>query len=240
MRAGILAAGLGERLAPACTGQPKALLRVAGRPLLRHALEAVLAAGAREAWVAVNPRDAAAVERALAVLPPPLPVTLLCRATASSLETFAHLSPWLREGGRHAIVAMVDGVFAPGAVAGFGREAAELAAGAEASLEGLIGVTDREDDDRPLRVAFDPDGRVQAIGLAAAGSRYATAGLYCLPARAFALAPAPADAAGVPLRDFLARLPGAGLRLRAHPLGRVVDVDRPHDLAEAEALRGSA
>jgi NDP-sugar pyrophosphorylase family protein len=240
VRGGILAAGLGERLGPARLGEPKALLRVAGRPLLRHALEAVLAAGAREARIAVNEHDAGRVERALAVEPPPLPVTLLLRSTASSLETFARLAPWLRSGGRHAIVSMVDGVFEPGAAAAFGREVARLAAAPEGPVDGLIGITDRADDDAPLRVAVDGQGRVQAIGPGAAGSPYATAGLYCLPARAFELAPAPAEAARARLRDFLAGLVGAGLRLRAHPLGKVVDVDRPDDLAEAEALQRTA
>ncbi len=237
MRAGILAAGRGERLASARQGQPKALLRVGGRPLLRHALEAALAAGAREARIAVNERDAGMVERVLEADPPALPVTILCRSTASSLETFARLAPWLREVGRHAIVAMVDGVFAPGAAAGFGRAVAGLAAAPESGSEGLIGVTDRADDDAPLRVAFDAERRVRAIGPAAAGSLWASAGLYCLPARAFDLAPAPHDAAGARLREFLVGLVGAGLRLRAHLLGTVVDVDRPDDLAEAEALQ---
>jgi len=241
LRAGILAAGLGERLAPACSGGPKALVRVAGRPLLHHALEAVAAAGAREARLAVNERDAEAVARVLEAEPPPasVHVTLSCRSTASSLETFARLAPWLGEGERHAIVAMVDGVFAPGAVAGFGRAAAELAMDPGDGTQGLIGVTDRQDEDGPLHVAFDAAGRVRALGPAAVGSRFSSAGLYLLPRRAFELAPEPAEAAGARLRDFLAGLVGAGLRLRAHRLGPVVDVDRPDDLAEAERLRVS-
>jgi len=181
--------------------------------------------------VVVNERDAGAVEAALRAEPPPIPVELLRRTTASSLETFSLVAERLRAESR-ALVAMVDGVFEPGAARRFGRAARAL--GEED--DGLIGVTDRRDEDRPLRVALDPEGRILAIGPGAEGSPWATAGLYLLPARAFALAPgALAEGLGA-LRHLLARLVPAGLRLRAERLGAVVDVDRPDDVAAAERL----
>jgi CTP:molybdopterin cytidylyltransferase MocA len=42
------------------------------------------------------------------------------------------------------------------------------------------------------------------------------------------------------LRELLARLVEMGLQLRAQPLGVVVDVDRPDDLAAAELLSRDA
>lgn len=235
MRAGVLAAGLGERLRADGVEEPKSLVRVAGRPLLVHALAAVRDAGADDAVVVVNDADAAAVEAALGLEDPPLPVRLVRRTTASSLETFCVVAPHL-VGAPRALVAMVDGVFPPGAAAGFGAALGELREG-----EGLIGVSDRRDDDRPLRVAFDADtGRVRAIGPGAEASPWATAGLYCLPERAFAFAErALAEGLGA-LRHHLSGLVAAGVPLRAHALGEVVDVDRADDLGEAERLLGAA
>lgn len=232
MRAGILAAGRGERLRAGGITTPKALLQIGGRTLLLHALSAVAEAGAREAVIAVNERDADAVDASLRGGAPPIPVELVRRTTASSLETFVGLAPHLRAGS-HALVAMVDGVFEPGAAARFGG-AAELLRKASFA-DGLIGVTDRGDEDRPLRVAFDPGGEIRAIGPGAESSRWSTAGLYLLPERAFSLGVSLRGELGA-LRELLARLVGSGLRLRAHPLGAVVDVDRPDDLAEAEQL----
>ncbi len=233
MKAGILAAGLGERLRTGGITTPKALVCVGSRTLVCHALAAVAEAGAREAVIAVNDRDADAVGSALRD-DAPIPFELVRRTTASSFETFALLAPHLR-GESHALVAMVDGVFEPGAASRFGDAARELVgASAEDAPDGLIGVTDRRDEDRPLRVRLGAGGRILAIGPGAEGSPWSTAGLYLLPERAFASATL-AEGLGA-LRDLLARLVGLGLRLRAEPLGVVVDVDRPDDLAAAELL----
>ncbi len=234
MKGAVLAAGWGERLREGGITTPKPLVRVAGRPLVLHALTALHDAGADQVVLVVNESFAAGVEKALEEEPPVLPVQLVRRTTASSLETFCvaaerlHAAPC-------ALVAMVDGVFAPGAAAAFGREAAGLP-----EDQGLIGVTDHRDDDKPLRVAFDAERWISAIGPGAAGSPWSTAGLYRLPRRAFERAPAAlAEGLGA-LRLLLGELVPSGVALRAHPLGEVVDVDRPGDLCDAKRLRGAS
>jgi choline kinase len=198
--------------------------------LVLHALAALAEAGADEAVLVVNEGFAAGVEEALAAAPPALSVEIVRRTTASSLETFSIAAEHLRDAAC-GLVAMVDGVFAPGAAEGFGRAAAALPVD-----EGLIGVTDRRDDDKPLRVAFDASRSISAIGAGAEGSPWSTAGLYRLPRRAFERAPgALADGLGA-LRALLGELVAPAPGLRAHPLGLVIDVDRPDDLGEAERL----
>ncbi len=72
----LLGAGQGRRLSPLTDSRPKCLVEVAGRPLLEWQLEALAHAGVAEATV-VTGFGAAAVEAALTLMAPPIPVT--CR-----------------------------------------------------------------------------------------------------------------------------------------------------------------
>ena len=87
-------------------------------------------------------------------------------------------------------------------------------------------------DEAPLRVLVGADGRVTAIGTPeAAPSPWVTAGVYWF-GEGVAERVAEARASGIlRLRHFLSRLVEAGLDVRAHDLGRVVDVDTADDLA---------
>jgi hypothetical protein len=76
--------------------------------------------------------------------------------------------------------------------------------------------------------------RVTAIGAAAAGSGWATAGYYLVRATILReAAAARRDGLGA-LRAFLGRLHDRGYTLAALPVAGGVDVDRPSDVGEAE------
>ena len=105
-----------------------------------------------------------------------------------------------------------------------------------ATASGLVAVTTIDDDDRPLRVAFDEKRRVLAIGPEAGGSGYATAGLYLFPPQLLdAGSSALAEGLGA-LRERLARSVSLGVGLEAVDVGRAYDIDRPADIRAAEAV----
>lgn len=102
MKAVVFAAGLGARLHPLTQDRPKALVEVAGRPMLAHTLDRLLEAGIREVVVNVH-AFAHLVERWLGVWAAQHPeVTVhVSDERALLLETgggLKRMRPWLADG----------------------------------------------------------------------------------------------------------------------------------------------
>jgi NDP-sugar pyrophosphorylase family protein len=220
-RAAILAAGEGSRLAQSGIGAPKPLVDVRGEPMIVRLARQIRDTGARETIALVHPRAAEAV-RLLAEAH--LDVRVRCETTPGSFHSLCALLPALT--GEPFLLCLVDSVLETSELSRFTRAAAESRAVA------LIGVTSFVQDEAPLRVLVGADGRVAAIGTPeAAPSPWVTGGVYWF-GEGVAERVAEARASGVlRLRHFLSRLVEAGLDVRAHDLGRVVDVDTAEDVA---------
>ena len=217
-RAGVIAAGQGERLRAGGWRGSKAMLPVGGRALIDHALDRFAVASIREVTVLVNEAaiDAAAHLRARASPPA---VDLVVRTTSSSHASFALMASRLGVG--PTVVTTIDAILPAGAFNGFLQEAA--------ARDGLtLGLTTHVDDENPLWVTLADDGRITALG-GHAGS-HVTAGLYAwtgsLPA---------AKSDHDHLREYLGALVAAGHPVFGAALPAVFDVDRPSDVAAAAA-----
>lgn len=231
MKAGLIAAGLGERLLAGGVTSPKPLVEVAGRALVDHVLDAVAAAGIDEAACIFNaepPADAVEAHcRARAGGPQ---LTIVRRTTPSSMESLFTLAPHLAGDDRFLLLT-VDAVFAPAVLRDF------LAAAARhADADAVLAVTDFIDDDKPLYAALDAGDRVTALGAAAAGSPLITAGFYVLHSCVLAEIEAARESHFTALRQFLAHVVARGYRVYGAPMGKTVDVDRPQDIAAADAF----
>lgn len=230
MKAGLIAAGHGERLRDAGIATPKPLVKVAGRPLIDYVLDATAAAGIGEAACIFNaetPADAVEAHcRARRAAPQ---LTIVRRTTPSSMESLFTLAPHLSDG--PFLLLTVDALFAPAVLRAFLDAAGQLR-----NADAVLAVTDFVDDEKPLHAALDAAGRVTAIGSAAAASPLITAGFYVFHPRVFAEIAAARAARFGALRQFLAHLVERGYRVYGAPIGKTVDVDRPQDVATAEAF----
>ena len=98
----------------------------------------------------------------------------------------------------------------------------------------LMGVTRFVDDEKPLYVEVGADNRINAFGdFPTDAAEHVSAGIY-------GLGPAARDVLDLSmttgvngLREFQRALLLRDLDVRAHEMGKVFDVDRPHDLVEA-------
>ncbi|MFL5576933.1 MAG: NTP transferase domain-containing protein [Gemmatimonadaceae bacterium] len=237
----ILAGGAGTRLAADGIGIPKALVPVAGRPLLLALAERLAALGCASVTCAVHEDAMASLARAA-----PLAGTvrrlaaggtrfLPCR-TPSSLHTLDLGLSCVPPG--EVFVSMVDTVMAPddwrlvheGCARG-------LASGAAA----VLAVTPCDGgDDAPLWARVTPEHEVTMIGSARSDPPLVTGGVYALGAAARARVPAALAAGRERMRAFLAELVDSGAEVRAVEVECVVDVDHERDLVRANAHLAAA
>lgn len=224
MRAGIIAAGVGSRLAQGGIDVPKPLVKVGGETLIGRAIQGAAQAGAKRVALIVNPvfPDLVAYLNETSW---PVPLDLLVWESPSSLDSFLALRSYLDE---PFLLLTVDAVLAPGALAAFVEQARQ------APTSGALGITTFQDDEKPLYVELDATGRI--LGVGRGESPYITAGCYFFQPQVFFFETLARNRNLQALRQFLGMLVEEGFSLQAIDVGSGVDVDHPQDIARAEAF----
>lgn len=229
LRAGVMAAGRGERLRAMGTTM-KPLVEVAGQVLIERVLTSIAEAGAGEVVVIIN-EESPAVRDHVSRRAWPFALRWIVETTPSSMHSFLRLVEQLTGDGHQdpVLISTVDTVAAPGAYARFVEAAAR-----QGDADVTLALTDHVDDEKPLRVRMGGT-RVMGFGGDAASSPWATAGYYYVrPTILREAEAARRDGLGA-LRAFLARLVACGYRVDGTLVGASIDVDRPPDVEAAEA-----
>lgn len=225
MKAGIIAAGSGQRLKAGGFRMAKPLVRVAGKALIEHALAQMADAGVEGVTVIVN--DAAGtVAEFVHERRWPMPVDVIVKTTAHSLESLRVIAPRLT--GETFLVATVDTIAGPGAMKRF-------AATPMADRDATLAVAPAGRDENPVYARLGDGDRITALGHKAKGSPIVTAGWYLFSDRvrsAVETAPPKLDK----LRLFLGHLVDSGLRVYGASIGPAVDVDDADDVRDAQEM----
>lgn len=227
---GILAAGEGERLQANGFDLPKPLLPVAGTSLIDRTLDRFLVHRFDSVCCIVNERSLA-VRDHIKRRRDAIRISVHVESTPSSLHSLVALAPLLRAGShRHFYLTMVDSIVR-------GSELADFIEGTcddHRPDHATIAVTPFVDDEKPLRVRFDVGDRtITAIGSGCDRESWVTGGIYRFPVRSLELAEELVDRGRHRLREFQAALLDNGYSVSGFPFSKIVDVDRPHDIAEA-------
>lgn len=230
MRAGIISAGFGERLAPGFS-VPKPMVPICGEPMIGRLIRVAHNAGITSMCCIINERSPQ-TEAYLLSQKWPLDFELIKKTTDNSLESLIALAPLLSGG--PFVLFTVDTVFRTLTLKRFLAGAAALR-----SAQGVLAVTRFSDDEKPLRVDAGRDHVVRRIGHTDGPVGAVTAGFYRLEPSVFDFVEAARERRLSALRQFLCFLPEAGFRLCAVSVAKTIDVDRPEDVAAAEDyLRG--
>lgn len=220
LSAGVIAAGLGERLQGA--GVIKPLVPVLGAPLSAWVLRSLAKAGVADVTLLHN-TSGRALRARLPSDVPSLSFSFLEADTASSWESFRLVARTLAEKRERFLMSTIDALIPPAEVARF--------AAACGDNPGLA-LTSFVDDEKPLWADVS-DERIVRLGPSCTEKKYVTSGLYYMTRAAVEKMPAAATFSS--LREFLISLVESGMPVKACVLSKTVDVDRPEDVREAES-----
>ena len=157
-----------------------------------------------------------------------LPLRYVVKTTPSSMHSFFEISRYM--GGGAFCVTTVDTIFRPDEFGGYIRAfKSEVSAG---KCQGMMGVTDYIDDEKPLYVQTDEAMGITAFLDSSDSCRYVSAGIYgltSLPTLDGCMRRGESR-----MRNFQRAMIADGLVLRAYPFSKVLDVDHASDIQKAE------
>ena len=236
MNFAIIAAGEGSRLLADGIESPKPLVKLQGVSLIDRLTGIFVRNGASSINVIVNEENKLTLNH-LNNMKLAVPLRVLVKTTPGSMYSLRELKPFL--GNEPFCLSTVDTVFREEEFTAYitaFRNAAQL--------DGLMAVTNFEDDEKPLYVKVNNDRKI--IGFynkkeeeettSLAHQFFVSGGIYCLKPTIWSVLEETMATGSMRMRDFQGRMVAAGLNLAAFPFSKIVDIDRAADIPIAEQL----
>ena len=244
MKYAIIAAGEGSRLAAEGITQPKPLVKIGSEAMIDRLIRIFMQNDADEIVVISN-AAMPEVGSHLQMLQRdglqgrPVPLRFVMKTTPSSMHSFYEISPFL-EG--DFILTTVDTIFHENEFADYVRTFQRLIAAD--TCDGLMGVTDYIDDEKPLYVGVEEsyplitgfyDNPPTSCPLLLA-PLYVSAGIYGLTQKSLVVLRDCVERGEQRMRNFQRALLRDGLRLQAYTFTQVFDIDHATDIEKANSL----
>ena len=227
MNYAIIAAGEGSRLAQEGVAKPKPLVDICGEPMIGRLINLFCRCNAESISIIVN-EQMTEVREYIESLSLDIPLNLVVKTTPSSMHSFFELSRVIPKG--RFCLTTVDTIFREQDFRPY-IEAME----ADERYDGMMAVTDYIDDEKPLYVQTDDDLNVTAFrDERYDGAKYISGGIYALNEKAIDVLADCMERGVARMRNFQRALVDAGLRLKAYPMGKILDVDHAGDIEKAE------
>lgn len=227
MNYAIIAAGEGSRLAQEGVTKPKPLVDICGEPMIGRLINLFCRCNAESISIIVN-EQMTEVREYIESLSLDIPLNLVVKTTPSSMHSFFELSRVIPKG--RFCLTTVDTIFREQDFRPY-IEAME----ADERYDGMMAVTDYIDDEKPLYVQTDDDLNITAFrDERYDGAKYISGGIYALNEKAIDVLADCMERGVARMRNFQRALVDAGLRLKAYPMGKILDVDHAGDIEKAE------
>ena len=226
MRFAIIAAGEGSRLASEGVKAPKPLIEIQGVPLIERLVRIFARQGADSINIIVNEQQPETLVH-IRELQKLFPINVVVKSTPSSMHSLHALSHLLR--GDKFCLTTVDTLFHEEEFAQY------IKTFEESDGDGIMAVTDYIDDEKPLYVDTDSQLDITAFcDKPTENSCYISGGIYGLTPKALDILDE-CMAEGIErMRNFQRRLVDGGMRLKAYPFTKIIDIDHAEDIEKAE------
>ena len=226
MKFAIIAAGEGSRLANEGVEKPKPLVELQGVPIIERLIRIFARNGASSINIIVNEQQPETVEF-LKSLDAGCPINIVVKSTPSSMHSMHALSDLLR--GEKFCLTTVDTLFHEEEFARYIKTFEEY------DGDGIMAVTDYIDDEKPLYIATDGNMEITAFcDKPTPETHYISGGIYGLSTKALDILDQCMDEGVHRMRNFQRRLVESGMKLKAFPLGKIIDIDHAEDIIKAE------
>ena len=226
MRFAIIAAGEGSRLAQEGIKEPKPLVKIQGTPIIERLARLFASQGADSISIIINTQQPGTL-LLLKELQKELPIEIIVKDTPSSMHSLHAMSHLLR--GDRFCLTTVDTIFKEEEFANY------IAKFNSGEYDGLMAVTDYIDDEKPLYVETDSTLGITAFcDSPTARSKYISGGIYGLTPQALDILDECIAAGNSRMRNFQRKLVEGGMKLKAYPFGKIIDIDHAGDIEKAE------
>lgn len=230
MNYAIIAAGEGSRLAQEGVKLPKPLVNLNGTPMIKRLIDIFMRCNATSLSIIVN-EEMTQVREYLESLDIPVPFRLIVKSTPSSMHSFYEVSRHFDDG--KFCLTTVDTIFHEEE---FGKYI-EAFENDTTGADGYMAVTSFIDDEKPLYIDTDDDLNITAFKDASwEGVKFISGGIYGLTPPALRVLENCMEQGVSRMRNYQRALVDAGLKLKAFPFEKIVDVDHVGDIETAAAF----
>jgi NDP-sugar pyrophosphorylase family protein len=230
MNLGVIAAGDGQRLKEEGIKEPKPLIEVFGKTLLERVLDISKNYNFNSFNIILNEKFKEEVESSeIFEKYKGIKINCIYKSTPSSLHSLNALKSFLS--GDSFCLMTIDSIFNKLEFDSFIKKAQE-----EINSDGLIAVTSFVDDEKPLWVRIGNDNEIMGFSSLQEESEFVTGGIYYFGKDIIEKTDMALSKNMNRLRNFLQYLTEAGVKLKAFPFSKIIDVDHRSDIIEAEKL----
>lgn len=223
----ILAAGEGSRLAQEGIELPKPLVRVNGEAMIDRLIRIFRKNGAEAIYIITNNLTPLTQKHLLQLQAMDERIHLVVKTTPSSMHSFYELRKLMGNG--KFCLTTVDTIFREDEFEQY------IHAWEQSQEDGLMAVTDYIDDEKPLYIATNNDLSITGF-LDDEPQHFISGGIYGLNESSYSVIDKCIAEGQSRMRNFQRQLIKEGLRLKAYPFSKILDVDHACDLEKAEAF----